>query len=274
MERRIFETHERMRSDLPVLFSYQRSYPQSSNIFGVGNWHKNLEVLYFYEGEGLVNCNGTVHPVSPGCMIVVNTNELHSFLSREGMEYYCLIIAESFLSDNGIPIEQINFRSLVRDNFASGLFLKIKQEYEQSQTHHKAAIRANVLQLFVYLARNHSVPDRKYQKADENVKQAIGFINANASDGLSLERIAQEVNLNKSHLARIFKKSTGMTVISYLNMIRCENAKRLLIHKDISVNEVASLCGFESCSYFAKTFRKYMGCLPSDIRQKQDYHDF
>lgn len=270
MERRVFETHERMRSDLPVLFSYQKCNPQNSHVFGVGNWHKNLELLYFYKGEGLVNCNGLVHRVSPGCIIVVNTNELHSFLSPGGMEYYCLIIGASFLTDSGIPIDQINFRSLVQDCFANQVFLEIVGEHEASHPYRNAAIRAGVLQLLTYLARKHSVPDRKYQKADAHVKQVIGYLNANYSDPLSLEHIAQAFSLNKSHLARIFKTATGMSVVTYLNRIRCENAKRFLRNKELSINEVAHRCGFESCSYFAKTFQKYVGCLPSDFRQQQN----
>ena len=258
-----------MRSDLPILFSYQKCYSHRQTLFTVGNWHKNLELLYFFKGEGLVNCNGTVHNVSPGCLFIVNTNELHCFLSPEGMEFYCLIIGSDFLSDSGIPIQQINFRSLVQDDHANRLFLDTANEYKDSQVYRTAAIRASVLELLVYLARNYSAPDRKYPKADENIKQVIGYINANASDAISLECIANAFNLNKSHLARTFKKATGMTVVSYINRIRCENAKRLLLNKNLSVSEIARDCGFDNCSYFAKTFKKFTGYLPSDFRQKQ-----
>ena len=270
MEYRIFETHERMTSELPVLFSQQNYCSHESDAFSVGNWHQNLELLYFLKGKGLVYCNGVEHEVSPGCMIVVNTNELHSLLSPNGMEYYCLIVGAAFLADNGMSVDSVNFASLVQDDTANHLLLSITEEFSTSKPYRTTAIRTGVLQLLLYLAREHSIPERKYIKAGENIKQVIGYICANASSAISLDSIAKEVNLDKSHLARTFKKATGMTVVSYLNMVRCKNAKRLLLHKNLSVNEVARRCGFENSSYFAKTFKRFIGCLPSDIQENSE----
>ena len=56
-----------------------------------------------------------------------------------------------------------------------------------------------------------------------------------------------------------------MTVVAYINATRCRNARNLLLGQKHSVSEVAALCGFENSSYFSKTFKAVMGCLPSDL---------
>lgn len=53
-------------------------------------------------------------------------------------------------------------------------------------------------------------------------------------------------------------------MISYLNMVRCEHARELLQMGKLSVSECASLCGFQNSSYFTKTYKHYIGELPSD----------
>ena len=269
MEQKTYEIHEGMiRSELPFIFNCQKYRSYGRTVFTGGNWHHNLEFLYFLQGEGLVYCNGMEYQVRPGCLIAVNSNELHSLLSEKGMQYYCLIVDAAFLSDNGIPVESVCFASFICDEGVGGLFQKIAEEFSGDGLFRRAAIRAGVLELLVYLARNHAVPAKKYPKTDENIKQVIGYLHGNAAEAISLESIAEKFNLNKSHLARIFKKATGMTVVSYLNMVRCENAKRLLLHRDLPVSEVARRCGFENASYFAKTFCRFVGCLPSDFRQQ------
>ena len=90
---------------------------------------------------------------------------------------------------------------------------------------------------------------------------------SNYGERLTLEKIAEEAGLSKYYFARAFKKTTGMTVVSFLNIIRCRYARGLLLNKKHSVREAAYLCGFENDSYFSKTFKKVMGYLPSEVTQ-------
>ena len=55
---------------------------------------------------------------------------------------------------------------------------------------------------------------------------------------------------------------TGDSPIVFINKLRCENAKKMLLNGAYSVQEAADKCGFESVSYFCKTFKKYIGETP------------
>lgn len=263
MEHNVFEIHECLRGEIPIIFNQQRAYTPGRTTFMAGNWHPNIELLYFLSGEGQVFCNGSDHAVRQGDLIIVNSNELHDLRSEHGMEYHVMIIDSAFLKANGFSVENIQFTSLIRSETVTHLFHAVSEEFEGNAPYRSTAIRAAVLELVVYLAR-FAVTDAK-RPSGEHVKHVIGYIRANFAGEVTLEKAAADVGLDKSYLAREFKKATGMTVISYLNLIRCENARKLLSQNNCTVHEAALRSGFENGSYFARTFRRIVGCLPSEF---------
>lgn len=92
--------------------------------------------------------------------------------------------------------------------------------------------------------------------------QNYGFVTAD---------LFSAVGLSEYHFMREFKKTMGHTLSSYINILRCEEAKLLLQSGQYQIKEVALLCGFEVESYFAKVFRKYTGMLPSEFVKTTRY---
>ena len=98
------------------------------------------------------------------------------------------------------------------------------------------------------------------------IKQAIGLIRSDASRDLSLDEVANFVGLSKYYFAREFRRVTGYTFVSYVNLTRCEKAKALLTQNEMSIGEIGRACGFSNQSYFTRTFRAYTGRLPGVYR--------
>ena len=82
------------------------------------------------------------------------------------------------------------------------------------------------------------------------------------------ERMARAMGMSKFYLCREFKRATGQTVIEYVNSYRIQKAAQL-ISGGYTVSEAARACGFENMSFFTKTFKKYLGCLPSSYRDSR-----
>jgi AraC-like DNA-binding protein len=78
--------------------------------------------------------------------------------------------------------------------------------------------------------------------------------------------LAHTVGVNKSHLSRQFRRETGLTVIEYLHKVRVDAAKRLLA--DLKVATVAEYVGFNDAYYFSRLFARFVGCPPSEYRQR------
>ena len=99
--------------------------------------------------------------------------------------------------------------------------------------------------------------------ADKYVAMAMRFIHANYSHNITVENIARYTGISRSHLFRIFKQATGISVQRYLLEYRLKIAAQLLQSSDLAAGEVGSSCGFSDPNYFARSFKKFYGVSPS-----------
>ena len=85
---------------------------------------------------------------------------------------------------------------------------------------------------------------------------------------MSLNELSERVGLSKYYFAREFRRITGYTAVSYINLVRCEKARKLLSDNRLSINDVAEQCGFANQSYFSKIFFERTGMKPFEYRKK------
>lgn len=84
---------------------------------------------------------------------------------------------------------------------------------------------------------------------------------------LSLDSVADILNLNPSYLSSLFKRVTGINFSTYVTDKRISMAKELLQDPLRSAGEIASLTGYESASYFTRAFKKKTGLTPTEYRK-------
>ena len=84
----------------------------------------------------------------------------------------------------------------------------------------------------------------------------------------SIEIIAREVVLSESTLKRHFKLMFGKSIYEYYLGMKMDLAKRMLLEKPLSVNEVATMLDYEKVSNFIEMFKKHHGFSPGSIRKK------
>ena len=106
----------------------------------------------------------------------------------------------------------------------------------------------------------------KYSKKEQSrIRKIYGFIDERYQDKITLDEISNLCNLTKPAFCRYFKKATGSTFIEFLNQYRISQAKRLLLMGK-NVSEACYECGFESLSYFNRSFKKITGANPSEFK--------
>ena len=103
------------------------------------------------------------------------------------------------------------------------------------------------------------------------LKQAVDYIDERfADEELSLNRVAQEVNISANYLSAVFSQEMGITFTEYVTGKRMERAKELLRSTDKRSGEVAALVGYKDPHYFSFLFKKTQGCTPRDYRAGKD----
>ena len=89
-----------------------------------------------------------------------------------------------------------------------------------------------------------------------------------AAQSISITKVATALGISAGHLSRIFKRTTGLTFERYLMTQRVKAAQRTLLEPLATISEVAESCGFSDSAYFARVFRKVVGCSPTEYRDE------
>ncbi|OKS86147.1 helix-turn-helix domain-containing protein [Mucilaginibacter polytrichastri] len=97
----------------------------------------------------------------------------------------------------------------------------------------------------------------------QNIKS---YLDVNFSKDLSILELSKEAGINQSKLKSGFKKLFKTTVFEYINDLRLQEAKRLLLEEKMCVNEVAYIVGYTYSHYFTALFKKKFGILPKSLR--------
>lgn len=261
-----YEPHIVKNPLLPFIFHHEQLVSESI----YANWHVNIELIYCLSGMGKISCDGETFEMKPGELYIFNSNKIHCIGTDTNVEYYCLIIDKDFCAENGINSEEVIFREKITSDAVSKLFLSVfdanasKDEYTPSS--YVLNVRIAVLKLLFELSENHII-DRELSNhcksvSLERTKEAIRYIRKNLSSPLSLDDIADYCCMSKCYLSREFKKNTGQNVFEYINILRCKEAKKLILG-GMSASAAALSCGFENMSYFSRTYKRYIGTLPS-----------
>lgn len=103
-------------------------------------------------------------------------------------------------------------------------------------------------------------------RLSENI---LNYINENfCSTALTVNAILQKFYISESQLRRNIKQITGLSPNNYINTLRIEKAKKMLLHENKTIEEISAACGFSSQFYFSKKFSKYTGLPPSAYKNK------
>jgi AraC family transcriptional regulator len=96
--------------------------------------------------------------------------------------------------------------------------------------------------------------------------QVTDYIHDRLADEIQLSDLADLLGLSQFHFSRLFKQSMGVTPYQYVLQQRVERAKQLLKTTELSIMEIALLCGFSSHSHLGKWFRHSVGMTPKAFR--------
>lgn len=122
---------------------------------------------------------------------------------------------------------------------------------------------------------NRIIDTLQFHKASSTspIEQMFNYINNNFNRDISIEMIAEHVGLSYSHVRKLFKEETGKNIIDYINSLRIEKAKTLLLETQLTVSEIADAVGYTGTQGFLRNFRKKVGLTPTEFRNIEKFDD-
>ena len=105
-----------------------------------------------------------------------------------------------------------------------------------------------------------------------NIERIIQYLNLHMTEKISLDELSSLFFISRSTLTKQFKKATGKTLVEYLNTIRVEKAKLLLVTTEKTVEEAAYALGYNSPKYFFRVFKSITGMTPAGFKTAVTRH--
>lgn len=222
--------------------------------------HPYIELMYFMKGKGDLEVSGTHMTASLFDTVVYPAGWEHQEAkSAERLrEVICLWVdlpelkleAPIQLPDEGNRMRRL-FQTVLRE-----------YRYDRSEPY---LLEYGLKYLLTAILREQ---EESLTGGGDFVNHVLQYINAHCTEHISLDQLSELEYVSKSYLSRQFKKHTGMTIVAYINMLRIDLAKGLLVSSSANVNEVAYQTGFESPKYFFRTFRAATGETPAAFRRQ------
>lgn len=92
------------------------------------------------------------------------------------------------------------------------------------------------------------------------------YIDANYARKITIGEIADYLHVSTFYLSHAFKETMGISLMRYCNRRKIDEAKKLLLSTQMSINEIAHNIGFENANHFYLPFRKTTGLTPQEFR--------
>jgi AraC-like DNA-binding protein/quercetin dioxygenase-like cupin family protein len=102
----------------------------------------------------------------------------------------------------------------------------------------------------------------------DRMQEVYQYVGQHFQEEISLQEISDRVNMTTPAFCRFFKKVTDKTFTQFVNEMRIEEARRLLLDKHRSIAEVSYESGFNNLSHFNKHFKRLNGLSPSEYRKQ------
>lgn len=120
----------------------------------------------------------------------------------------------------------------------------------------------------------HKLIERKSRLSDRSGKKIIlqieSYLNQNYGTKVSLEQVARHFHMNKNYLSQLFKTETGVNFTHYLNQLRIEKAKLLMLNSSDTLSEISDKVGFSDFRYFSRVFKRLTLQSPSRFKSQKN----
>jgi AraC-like DNA-binding protein len=132
------------------------------------------------------------------------------------------------------------------------------------------AAKENWVKIFQDVLRHYGalVREGREEKYSSRVTRAIRQIRRRLFEPCALRDLARDLRVNPNYLSGLFKKETGLTLTRYVQAMKIDEAKRLMLGGEHTLSGIADMLGFTSLSYFSRVFKRLNSCGPREYLEK------
>ncbi|MFP4846005.1 AraC family transcriptional regulator [Winogradskyella sp. PE311] len=277
-----------MKIQLETITSKDKSFsmmfnPRLSDLF-YWHFHPEYELVYIEAASGTRHIGEHISTYKESDLVFIGSNIPHlNFDYGVQTEYRKVVVhlKKDFIETyfNGIPELSSITKLIEKSKYGLAFNSKIKKQvgeklfqFEHLNDFQRYTQMLEVLQILANdsnpeLLHDQPFKNRVSEREQGRLRTIYAFVDENYHKKISLNEIAKISNMSKEAFCRYFKKVSNYTFIEFLNRYRISQSKRILMSGK-SVSNACYQSGFESLSYFNRTFKKVTNENPRDFRKK------
>lgn len=248
------------------LISNKFAFYQTADI--VRELYDNIRKVRFYGGKIFHQNDNISKTVYKN---IVNESQLLWYLKNRdsgGYHEYINNLVDSI--DNGDHLKEVKkeilmfFLTILKDNgisenciFENPTLIKLDQA---------VVIRNNVKEYAKELFTAYQAEVFDANEQDKIISKACQYVEDNFRDDIHRKEIADMIYVSPNYFSKLFRRNVGMGFREYVNKLRIEESKRLLLSTNMSISEIAVYIGYFNISYFSTVFHKLVGVSPVEYR--------
>ncbi|MBC3796889.1 AraC family transcriptional regulator [Acetobacterium tundrae] len=236
------------------------------------------ELILVTGGKGIIINRGKRYPIKEGMLFYISPEVYHSIDSDPEEPIYFFSVHFSFVRvgmqngkwmiENEGEMLTLNAGQELKDYYRiKNLFHKLVDSWDAKQAGYEFIAKTRLQQLLIAIYQNGK---KQNQNSTTSLKmdKVIQYMHQNISRRVTLNELAELVQLSSTYLSRTFKVTTGYSVIEYFNKIKIDKAKELISEGDKKIKEVAEILGFTDEFYFSRVFKRIEGISPIEFYGK------
>lgn len=229
------------------------------------NWHIHFhsafEICYIANGKIIITIDGKRYDLKEGDAVIIFPRQLHSYETIE----------KSFINHISFSPELVGeFMNTYKNMVPVNNHIEDLGKYRTRFFPHNNCSRKGLL----YSILGDLIENTEFEAAPSNeetvlIHKVLWFVEENYNTECSLQVVADKLSYGYTYLSRMFKKTMKMSYTEYLNRYRINRAVYLLItEKNMPIQKIAELCGYDSMCCFHHNFKTITGYTPRDIRKE------
>ena len=252
------------------------------------HWHDHMEWIFIKNGRARIQIDDIFVYLQKGEIAFVNSKQLHAaWMIDENTEIIAIVFNEAIVRNSGLDnTENLYFSPYLSHQLKLPNFIRkeeihtsqinvsvtnLVEEFVQKKAGHELLIKAELFRIFGLIFRNYSHLTQQYTTRYQrkyNLTVLLDYLREYYYAEITVNKAAKMVNLSPNHFCKIFKNVTGKTLIEYIQLLRINEAEKMLTETNLPITEIAEKVGFGSITYFGRVFKKIKNISPSVRRSR------